>query len=44
MTKKTIIKLLIYSKKVLPFPEKEKKKVIKCALLAIFFRYLSEID
>ena len=44
MTKKTITKLLIYSKKILLFSKKDKKKVIKCALLAIFFRYLSEID
>ena len=44
MTKKTITKLLIYSKKVRLFSKKDKKKVIKRALLAFFFRYLSEID
>ena len=44
MTKKTITKLLIYSKKVRLFSKKDKKKVIKYALLAFFFRYLSEID
>ena len=41
---KTITKLLIYSKKVRLFSKKDKKKVIKCALLAFFFCYLSEID
>ena len=44
MTKKTITKLLIYSKKILLFSKKDKKSVIKCALLAFFFRYLIEID
>lgn len=44
MTKKTITKLLIYSKKILSFSKKDKKSVIKCALAVIFFCYLSEID